>query len=119
MLRVRRQIGCSDELILSCGNRGVSVAMLDTGVAMHPDFDNRIVAFRDFVNEKNFLYDDSGHGTHVAGCICGSGRVSDGKYKGIAPKSQLIVGKVLDYKGDGIIEDMRNGIEWILSLQKK
>lgn len=55
----------------------------------------------------------------MAGCICGSGRLSDGKYKGIAPKSKLLVGKVLDYKGDGIIEHMCSGIEWILDSQRK
>lgn len=117
MLRVRNQIGCSDELIQSCGRKGITVAMLDTGVAAHPDFENRIIGFQDFVNEKKALYDDSGHGTHVAGCICGSGGVSHGKYKGIAPQSKLIVGKVLDYKGDGSIEHMCRGIEWILSMQ--
>lgn len=115
MLRVRRQIGCSDELIASCGKRGVTVSMLDTGVARHPDFDNRIIAFRDFVNDKKEIYDDSGHGTHVAGCLCGSGFVSSGKYKGIAPYSRLVVGKVLDRKGDGRIENMTEGINWVLS----
>ena len=114
MLRVRHQVGCSDELINSCGNNGVTIAMLDTGVAIHPDFDNRIIAFRDFVNGKRNAYDDSGHGTHVAGCLCGSGLLSDGQYKGIAPGSRLVVGKVLNYKGDGNVEDMAAGMEWIL-----
>ena len=111
MLRVRKQIGCSDELVRSCGNRGVTMAMLDTGIAVHPDFDDRLIAFSDFVNGKREPYDDSGHGTHVAGCMCGSGRLSDGKYKGMAPASRMVVGKVLDYKGDCIIENMANGIE--------
>lgn len=114
MLRVRQQVGCSDELISSCGNHGITIAMLDTGVAFHPDFDNRIIAFKDFINDKNSIYDDSGHGTHVAGCLCGSGRLSDGKYRGIAPRSNLVVGKVLDYKGDGNIESMAEGMQWIL-----
>lgn len=114
MLRVRWQVGCSDELVESCGKKGITVAMLDTGVAFHPDFDHRIIEFKDFVNGKNRLYDDSGHGTHVAGCICGSGVVSNGRYKGIAPYSRLVVGKVLDYKGDGLIENMAQGIEWVL-----
>lgn len=114
MLRVRWQVGCSDELVYSCGSRGVTIAMLDTGVAFHPDFDNRIIAFKDFINDKNSIYDDSGHGTHVAGCLCGSGRLSDGKYRGIAPRSNLVVGKVLDYKGDGNIESMAEGMQWIL-----
>ena len=119
MLRVRKQIGCSDELVRSCGNRGVTIAMLDTGIAVHPDFDDRLIAFSDFVNGKREPYDDSGHGTHVAGCMCGSGRLSDGKYKGMAPASRMVVGKVLDYKGDGIIENMANGIEWVLGNRKR
>lgn len=119
MLRVRKQVGCSDSLIESCGKQGVTIAMLDTGVAIHPDFDDRIIAFKDFVNNKKLLYDDSGHGTHVAGCMCGSGRLSEGRYKGIAPYSRLVVGKVLDYKGDGVIENMADGIEWVLANEKK
>ncbi len=114
MLRVRRQVGCTDELVSSCGKRGVTIAMLDTGVAIHPDFDNRIIAFKDFVNEKRNVYDDSGHGTHVAGCLCGSGLLSEGRYRGIAPASRLVVGKVLDYKGDGNVENMAAGLEWVL-----
>ena len=114
MLRVRWQVGCSDELVYSCGSKGVTIAMLDTGVAFHPDFDNRIIAFRDFINGKKNLYDDSGHGTHVAGCLCGSGLVSKGKYRGIAPFSRLVVGKVLDYRGDGNIESMAEGMQWVL-----
>ena len=119
MLRVRWQVGCSDELSFSCGSKGVTIAMLDTGGAFHPDFDNRIIAFRDFINNKQNMYDDSGHGTHVAGCLCGSGRVSNGKYRGIAPFSKLVVGKVLDYRGDGNIESMAEGMEWILDNIKR
>lgn len=119
MLRVRKQVGCTDALVESCGKNGVTIAVLDTGIAGHPDFDNRIIAFQDFVNERPVMYDDSGHGTHVAGCLCGSGRLSEGKYKGIAPRSYLVVGKVLDYKGDGIIENMAEGIEWVLRNQKR
>lgn len=118
MLRVRKQIGCSDELIRSCGTEGITVAMLDTGVGFHPDFGHRIMAFKDFVNQKERQYDDNGHGTHVAGCMCGSGLLSGGRYMGIAPYSRLVVGKVLDYKGDGMIENMAEGIEWVLGLQK-
>ena len=119
MFRVRNQIGCTKELVASCKNKGITVAVLDTGIALHPDFDNRILAFRDFVNHENSVYDDSGHGTHVAGCICGSGKLSNGKFAGIAPDGKLVVGKVLDYKGDGIIENMIEGIDWILECKKQ
>ncbi|MDD6491947.1 MAG: S8 family peptidase [Firmicutes bacterium] len=119
MLRVRQQIGCSDELTISCGKKGVTIAILDTGIAVHPDFDDRIIAFKDFVNKKSGMYDDSGHGTHVAGCLCGSGLISLGRYRGIAPYSKLVVGKVLDSNGDGQIENMIRGLEWVLKRQEE
>lgn len=31
MYRVRNQIGCTEKLQASCGNKGITVAMLDTG----------------------------------------------------------------------------------------
>lgn len=49
--------------------KGVNVAVLDTGISRHPDFDGRILMFRDFVRGKQRLYDDNGHGTHVAGIV--------------------------------------------------
>lgn len=118
MLRVRKQVGCSDELVATCGEKGVTVALLDTGVCRHPDFGNRVIAFQDFLNNKEMPYDDCGHGTHVAGCLCGSGLISGGKYKGIAPLSKLVVGKVLNEKGEGMIENMVKGMEWVLDMQK-
>ena len=119
MLRVRQQVGCGDEFAAFGSNGGITVAMLDTGVAVHPDFDNRIIAFKDFVYGKKRMYDDSGHGTHVAGCLCGSGYASSGNYRGIAPASRLVVGKVLDEKGDGCIEHMAQGINWVLDMQRE
>lgn len=45
----------------------IGVAIADTGIYQHRDFGNRIIGFADFVNGKNGIYDDSGHGTQVAG----------------------------------------------------
>ncbi len=115
MQRVRKQLGCSDELINRyCGGRGVTIAILDTGIARHPDFEGRILSFKDFVNDKKGIYDDCGHGTHVAGCMSGSGKASGGLLKGIAPDTNLVVGKVLDKNGDGLIGNMLAGLNWIL-----
>ncbi|MBR1442971.1 MAG: hypothetical protein IJ583_05490 [Firmicutes bacterium] len=55
----------------SLGYRGknITVAFLDTGIAPINDFTkpyNRIIAFKDFINNKSVPYDDNGHGTHVA-----------------------------------------------------
>lgn len=88
--------------------------MLDTGIGNHPDFTNRILDFADFVNGKLGTYDDSGHGTHVAGCVGGSGYASRGRFCGIAANLQALYGKVLDLHGEGSIESMYKGLLWVL-----
>ncbi len=45
--------------------KGVTVAVLDTGLSPMADFSGRIVTFKDFINGKKMPYDDNGHGTHV------------------------------------------------------
>ncbi len=118
MFRVRKQIDCTDAIVESCGKNIVrniiGVAILDTGISRHPDFEGRIDAFYDFLHGASIVYDDSGHGTHVAGCIGGSGKASGGMYRGISPYCHYIVGKVLDANGDGNMDDMRAGIEWVI-----
>ena len=78
----------------------------------HPDFDDRIVAFADMLHGRTELYDDNSHGTHVSSIIGGSGRMSGGRYEGMAPKCQLVVVKVLDEKGNGNIGNVLHGIQW-------
>jgi len=45
--------------------RPIGVAILDTGIYRHIDFENRIIAFVDFVNGQMMPYDDNGHGSQV------------------------------------------------------
>ena len=97
--------------------KGSIVAILDTGMAMHPDFRNRVMQFYDFVNGHTGMYDDNGHGTHLAGIIGGNGGISNGKYTGIAPGCQYIVLKVLDAMGNGNIETVVRAVDWILKNQ--
>lgn len=85
--------------------KGVTVAVVDTGIFLHEDFDKeRIVGFYDCFGKNILPYDDCGHGTHVAGIIAGNGRASGGKYEGVAPGASLVVVKALDYRGDGKFE---------------
>ena len=79
----------------------VTVAVLDTGIYNHPDFGERIIKYKDFVNGKTAIYDDEGHGTHVTGILAGDGKMSNGFFKGIAPKSDIVSLKVLDKRGIG------------------
>jgi serine protease AprX len=101
--------------------KNVTVAVIDTGIALHPDLrypENRIVGWHDFVNKRSSPYDDNGHGTHIAGIIAGNGLSSHGKYKGMAPEAKLVGVKVLDKKGSGNISDVISGIEWCVANQK-
>lgn len=113
MYRVREQIACPDEAEIQ--GEPTVIAFLDTGVSGHPDFQNRIIGFKDFVGGKEGFYDDSGHGTHVCGIAAGNGELSDGKYRGVAPKSRIVAVKVLDKNGDGTIDHMIEGLSWIIS----
>ena len=63
--------------------------------------------------ENKFGYDMNGHGTHVAGIIGGSGKLSNRQYSGIAPCCNLIMVRVLDEKGDGEIATVIEGIRWV------
>jgi serine protease AprX len=102
--------------------KGVGVAVVDTGIALHKDFmeyGNRVIAFADFINHRPEAYDDNGHGTHVAGIIGGNGFSSKGKYMGVAPLCNFIGVKVLDHRGDGNISDVLAGLQWIIDNRKK
>jgi len=101
---------------------GVTVAVVDTGFAPHVDLirpTNRILGFKDFVNNRNKPYDDNGHGTHIAGIIAGSGYSSNGKYTGIAPSSNLLIVKALDSSGSGSTSDIVSAIQWVIETKDK
>lgn len=115
MERVRRLINDRNHIDRNKwqGN-GVGVAILDTGVAPHPDLAYRIKGFRDFVGKYPYTYDDNGHGTHVAGILCGSGQLSQGKFQGIAPAIDLYVLRILDENGSGTVNDMLRAMDWLI-----
>lgn len=102
--------------------KGVGIAIIDTGVYTHPDLTkptNRIIAFKDFVNNKQNPYDDNGHGTHCAGDAAGNGYSYGGKYKGIAPDANIISVKVLDGAGKGNTSNILAGMQWVLDNKEK
>lgn len=94
--------------------KGINVAVLDTGVYSHEDLENRIIDFKDFINNKTSPYDDNGHGTHVAGNIAGSGRKSDSLYRGSAPKANIIGVKILNKSGTGSLSIILEAIQWCI-----
>lgn len=113
MNHARENIHCQDAYRLGLTGKGVGVAILDTGVYMHRDLENRIAGFKDILKKRTVPYDDNGHGTHIAGIIGGSGIASSGRYQGIAPGCSLVAVKVLDQKGNGYASDVLAGLRWI------
>ncbi|MBC9719558.1 S8 family serine peptidase [Streptomyces sp. TRM66268-LWL] len=92
--------------------KGTKVAVLDTGVdPAHPDVKDRIAGTRSFVPGEE-VTDGHGHGTHVASTVAGSGAAADGKYKGVAPGTDLLIGKVLADTGYGDESWIVAGMEW-------
>ena len=105
--------------ISSLTGKGIGVAVIDTGIFPHVDFDNRIIAFQDMVNKKQQPYDDNGHGTHIAGILGGSGAASHGRCRGTAPQCDFIGIKVLDRQGNGNKEHVLKAFQWLIQNQKK
>ena len=113
MNHAREVIRCEAAYRMGLTGRGIGVAVLDTGIYLHEDFEHRVAAFTDMVHRRREPYDDNGHGTHISGIIGGSGNSSDGRYQGVAPECHIIMVKVLDQKGNGYASDVLAGIKWI------
>lgn len=105
---------------------GVTVAILDTGIADLPSLakavdnkHNRIVAWKDFINASKKPRDPNGHGSHVAGIIANSQKGADGEWNGVAPDVKLAGVRVLDKFGVGTYETVILGLQWVLENQAR
>ncbi|MBC9784496.1 S8 family serine peptidase [Heliobacterium chlorum] len=113
--RTRDIIGASlvavPEVVHSTGiqGQGEVIAIADSGLDsgdinhLHPDFQNKPGRFPKVLNLKSWAYgpteDTTGHGTHMAGIIAGTGAASQGKYKGMAPEASLYIQGIIDSQG--------------------
>jgi len=81
--------------------RGVSVAVIDTGITQVPDLAGvRLDVGMSFVPDVDSAQDDQGHGTHVAGTIAQATHNGLG-VAGLAHEVTLVPYKVLDSSGSG------------------
>ncbi len=107
---------------------GIGVALIDSGIAAHPDLNNangvsRVVYSQSFVAGDATTSDEFGHGTHVAGLIGSTGASSGtangytATYAGVAPNVNFINLRVLDENGSGTDSGVIAAIEEAVTLQ--
>ncbi|MED3778575.1 S8 family peptidase [Geobacillus stearothermophilus] len=99
---------------------GIVIAVIDSGCDInHPDLKDNIIGGYNFTNDdegnKDIFKDYIGHGTHVSGIIAASD--NDKGVVGVAPKSKLLVLKVIDKSRSGsyeqVVEAIRYAINWV------
>jgi len=93
---------------------GVTVAVMDSGIADHPDLAGKVKTRVDFVNDGSALQDPGGHGTFVAGLIAASGGTV-----GVAPAASLVSLRVLDAQGNGTLARVTKAFDWLLRNGKR
>lgn len=93
--------------------RGVTVALIDTGVTPGPDLGGRLLLRVDFTPERDGL-DRFGHGTHMAGLIAGDGTASGGVWAGAAPGANLISLKVASWNGVTDVTQVIAALHWVV-----
>ena len=86
---------------------GVTVAVLDTGVAAHPDL-NLVGGYNCTTSDTTAYNDGHGHGTHVAGTVGANGTII-----GVAPGTPILAVKVLSDSGSGSWSSILCGIDWV------
>lgn len=111
--------------ILGCQNFGfgkkITICYIDTGISPHLDFtlgQNRIIKFVDLINFRVFPYDDNGHGTFVSGVGSGNGAMSNGKFSGVCPKSNIVAIKALDQSGEANANKILEAMQWVFDNHK-
>ncbi len=87
---------------------GVTAYVVDTGIAPHSEFGNRLVAGYTAVSDNRGTTDCNGHGTHVAGTI-GSATY------GVAEAVTLVPIRVLSCNGSGSTSGVIAGINWAIT----
>ena len=87
----------------------VDVAVLDTGIAAHPDLN--VVGGISCVAGESGYADGHGHGTHVAGTI--GALDNDTGVVGAAPGARLWAVKVINAEGRGLFSEVICGLDWV------
>ncbi|MFX0103200.1 MAG: S8 family serine peptidase [Candidatus Hodarchaeota archaeon] len=96
---------------------GISIAVIDGGINdEHPDLEKKLWDCRKFLEDSEL---DLGHGTAVAGIICGNGSSSDDEYIGLAPDVDIVDCIAFNKDGVGKLGDILMAIDWAVQNRVK
>ncbi|MCE7987634.1 MAG: hypothetical protein DYG89_41245, partial [Caldilinea sp. CFX5] len=93
--------------------QGMTIAVVDSGIAKTEDLKGRNVVNVNFNHGYKDGKDKYGHGTFVATMIASDGKNSNGAYLGIAPRSQILNVRVSDDQGMAYESDVVEALRWI------
>ncbi|HEX2039618.1 MAG TPA: S8 family serine peptidase [Acidimicrobiales bacterium] len=93
--------------------KGVTVALIDTGVDVTGDLAGRVIGAADFSGENEPYKDTYGHGTFVAGLIAGTGAGSNGAIKGVAPEANIFSVKIAGRDGSTDLFRLLAALEFV------
>ncbi len=106
--------------------RDVRIAFIDAGFYPHPDLHGRILMHVDASTQHVIeqvgdfeITDLSWHGQMTSVIACGDGKKSDGKYRGIASRAQLILVKVSTPRGHIKEADILRGLRWVFDTHQR
>jgi serine protease AprX len=92
--------------------KGITVAVIDTGVDTRGDLAGRVIGAADFSGENAPYQDSFGHGTFVAGLIAGTGR-ENSNIKGVAPDANIFSVKIAGKDGSTDLFRLLAALEFV------
>ena len=125
------QVGARALWAQGISGRGVTVAVIDTGIAPVDGLRDQVVATVDLSGEyadaTAAFTDNHGHGTHLAGIIAGRDRGGSlaesaedpGRFLGVAPDARLVSIKVAGRDGSVEPNAVLGAIEWAIAHREE
>ena len=112
--------------------KGVTVAIIDSGLWEHTALvnntqgKNRVIARYDAITDRSGdeVFDESGHGTHMASVLARSEPVTreqkpTGSFKGVAPDVNLVAVKAFNVAGQGDFLDIVRAIQYVVDHRQE
>ena len=105
------QIGATVAWNYTKGN-GARICVIDSGIDEgNPEFTNKIVAQRDFVEGDNVAQASTSHGTHVAG-IAAAGTDNSVRTAGVGWDALLVIAKAFDSSGTATTANLTRALNY-------